>query len=193
MWEVELIVDEPDIAELKAHAVHWGCVIVSEGNGRTWMSGDPFDALTDAEEVRAEAERIMKLLNGYSRTRWRQFRPVQLGARVARTCPDGRRHVVGLAAGKSSGRARAAAVSTDAVQTDGQTEPTEGETHRVERIKSNQNLQRVLEVFAGDTTWQRLRAGAENLGAAISGRLSDKNAWVWAFVQICYVRRGNEV
>jgi hypothetical protein len=144
-----LVGDQADIAELKTLVPLCDCVISLGRDGRDSLSGSRFEALSTPEEVRAQAAKILTLLNGIARTTWSQFRPVQLGTAVSRCHPDGTRDVaVGLTGAAT--RSRAAPLGM-------------GETQRAKRIIADLKVHETVDALAGDLTWQRLRVAFEKI------------------------------
>jgi hypothetical protein len=60
---------------------------------------------------------------------------------------------------------------------------------RRKRILSDPGLAKFLAAIAGEITWQRLRVAVEALGAVISGRGTDKSAWVNVLAKKKYATR----
>jgi hypothetical protein len=167
MWEIDLDGDQADIAELKMLAPLCDCIISPGRDGRECLSGNGFDALSAPEEVRAQAAKILTLLNGIARMTWGQFRPVQLGTAVSRNHPDGTRDVaIGLIG--AAARSRAAPLGM-------------GETQRAKRIIADPKVHEIANALADDLTWQRLRVAFEKVCALVSGRAA-KGSWDNAIV-----------
>jgi hypothetical protein len=159
-----------DIEELKTLAPHYDCVIAPSRAGHECLSGRRFDGLYTAEEVRVEAMKILKLLNGIARMRWSEFLPVKSGAVSQNQCGGAKTFFVDV---REEVRIRE---SLDVVVVrigDGTTARAiapDLETRRVMRIIADPNLHEIAEVLAEDLTWQRLRIAFEKICALITGQ-----------------------
>jgi hypothetical protein len=166
-WQIDLVGDEFDIGVLKEVSPLCECTIEMGLDGRQVLGGAKFDDFSDSEEVRAEAESVLMLLNGFARLRYGNHRPVQLGSAVSRLQTGGRRDVaVAIVVGvEARGR-----VGSLVVRTDGTTEAVvsiDKDMERAKRIVADPKLIEIAEAVAGDISWQRLRVAFEKVNVLV--------------------------
>src|SRR5215472_9540498 len=82
MWKIELSGQATDILELKQLAPCCDCVLVAAPDAQYCLGGPAFDHVTTAEEMEAEAERVLILLNGLARLERFEHHPVRIGERI---------------------------------------------------------------------------------------------------------------
>jgi hypothetical protein len=179
-WQIDLVGESPDIAELKKLAPHCGCSIDAGLDGRQCLSGVKFEALSSSEEVRAQATEVLVLLNGLARLKYGDHRPVRLGLAVSRVHSDGRRDVAVGVLGAGT-RARASPLEIKVTRADGTTETpvsTDKDTERAKRIVGDPQLIEVVKAFSGDINWQKLRVAFEKISALVGKGKDNDNALV---------------
>ncbi|HXJ00178.1 MAG TPA: hypothetical protein VNH44_03075, partial [Micropepsaceae bacterium] len=177
-WQIELVGADTDIAELAKLAQVCDAYIGEGPDGRPCLTGANFETLS-AEDVRIEAERVLKVLNSFARLRQGDHRTVKLG-NASRVRPDGKTdRVVFLQGGEL--RLRGGTLGVKITRADGSVETDTGSHDplaREKRIAANTQLAEIVEVFSGDVTWQRLRVAYEKIVALIGSGRKDNNALV---------------
>ena len=66
-WEVELVGNAMDVGEFDDLSAAFNCIVASGVDGRFRLGGTRFDALAEPDDVRAEAARVLAVLNGLAR------------------------------------------------------------------------------------------------------------------------------
>jgi hypothetical protein len=168
-WQVDLIGEDTDVAVLATLAPDCGCIIVAGADGQQCLSGPRFAALPSAGEVRAEAAKALKLLNGLARLKYDNHHPVRLGASVSRLGPGGQKDTTVALTATARARAMVGAVAA-VVKADGSAEATASinkSITRVSRIVADPKLVEIVEALSDDITWQRLRVAFEKINALV--------------------------
>jgi hypothetical protein len=169
MWQVDLVGEQTDIGELRELAPLCGCTIDIGTDGRQCLSGEKFDVLSEPEEMRVGAAKTLILLNGLARLKYDNHRPVQLGTAVSRVGAGGRRDVSVALQGVEL-RLRCNPVSMTITRADGSIEMMvsgDKDIERLKRIVADPKLIEIVEAFAGDINWQKLRVAFEKINALV--------------------------
>jgi len=167
-----------DIAEVQKLAPTCGCVVINNPDGKLCLAGAQLDALSDYDDVREQARKMLTTLNGLAMLRYADHRPVQLGD-LSRVHSDGRRDIWITVPG-FKGRARMWADAT-VVRADGIAEAcstVDKDAERYQRIVGDPKLLGIIEALADELTRQRLRIAFERVTALAAKSAKDHNGLV---------------
>ena len=181
-WQIDLIGDETDVADIDAltKASALGDIAIVDGpDGRKCLAGPRFAAYDTAEKAQAEAGNVLETLNGLARFQHANHRPVTLAGTASCLHPDGRidRAIVVRSA---EVRVRAGLAMT-VIRANGSTEQiasSDGDMDCAQRIAGDPRLVEIVNIFAGDITWQRMRVAFEKITALI-GRSGKDSQALW--------------
>jgi hypothetical protein len=169
MWQIDLEGEAVDISELQKLAPHCGCSIHEGPDGRPCLSGTLFANLSSPQEVKTEADKILALLNGLSRMKYSNHRPVQSGSAVSFMKPEGGRSIA-LLVPTAYIRMRMGEPAMTVIRADGTIETPLSANRMVERVKciiADPTLSEIATAVSGELSWQKLRVAFEKLNALI--------------------------
>jgi hypothetical protein len=167
-WEVGIEGAEFDICEIRKLADAFGCQVTKSLEGRFFLLSNQFQNLGDAGGVSVAAKKMLDRLNGVAKLSHRNHRPICLSGIVHSVAPNGQRGVaILLPSTEIRMRENLQLVLT---RTDGTTEnrnAEDPELERARRIANDPRLMDLVEVFSGETSWQRLRVAFEKVSVLL--------------------------
>lgn len=179
MWLIHLEGDEGSVEGVKTLAVLCGCTIVEDQENRVWLSGERFELLSTAAEVRAEAERAIAMFNLIHIINQDYTKSVKIGKYVGNLNADGTLKPFMLTF----------SVTVDVTFTVRDKTDADGDTRRHEQVIANEaKLQDIADALTGSPTRQRLRVLYERICALITEKTS-RRYWDNALVRDGYVSK----
>lgn len=152
MWQIVLIGEDIDIAEIRKLAPVCDCAIGPDQDGHQCLSLIELAASSAPEDVQAEGRKRLTRLNGLARLSHLNHHPVQLGQVMSRVDLGGRRDVAVSLTGVQM-RARAAPFGMIVTQVDGRADEVvqiDKSDQRNRRIIGDPKLIEIVEAIAGD-------------------------------------------
>lgn len=163
-WLFELDGEAVDKLALKPLASACNCVIRPGPDAKLWLGGAKFDNVTTTEQALEEARKTLVQLNGLARLENPQHRTVTLGnaflqdQRLLHIDPCAQSRVL-----------KSEVYEYTSPLTGGPAMPlvNPADDSRRTRIVTDPKLAEILEVFADEISWQRLRAAFEKINALV--------------------------
>ena len=189
MWKIELSGEANDILGLKQLAPCCDGALVAAPDAQYCLGGPAFDQVTTAEEMEAEVERVLTLLNGLARLERFEHRPVGIGERIYGPQRPGVPLFYRTRAPKSARQPHSMVWEFAPPGHHSSDWPIEKGTDydRRKRIVSDPDLVGILPAFADEITWQRLRVAFEKICALVS-RSNSKGRWDNSLVRLGYAQ-----
>ena len=169
-WPCGVVVSaQASASDLKPAPACFNCTVRPGPDAQPWLGGARFDAISTSEESLEEAQNTLNVLNGLARLGSPQHRTVGLGKSLLR---DGRMEYfkpydTPRRAGSQVEMRQAPLPGAELVTGP----PVDAAVaRRRERIMGEPKVVRIVEVFADDITWQRMRVALEKINALVGKR-----------------------
>jgi hypothetical protein len=163
-WLFELDGEASDKLALRPLASACNCVIRPGPDATPWLGGTKFDSLTTSEQALKDAKKTLVHLNGLARLENPQHRTVSLGNAFLQ---NQRLHYAKPT--NQSRIAKSEVYEYTSPLTGGLVMPPVdlADDRRRTRVVANPKLAEILEAFADEITWQRLRVAFEKINALV--------------------------
>jgi hypothetical protein len=165
-WLFELDGEASDLLAMRPLASACDCTIRPGPGDELWLGGARFDNISTSEQALEEAKKALVRLNGLARLENQRHGTVSLGNEFFQ---NGRLQYVRPPTGTRPLRSRVYISQPPVLGAEPVTGPPvdPAVARRRARIAADAKLAEILEAFAGEINWQRLRFAFEKLSALV--------------------------
>jgi hypothetical protein len=162
---IELSGEAQELITLQSFAPAYQCEVRPGPDGNLWLGGAKFDSMSP-DEARAEARKILILLNGLARLENQKHRNVEVGDAFVQ---NGRMHHYPSEPGRVRPSPGTSIRYSNSPMGGGHVAPPVEQTdaQRRARIAADPKLAEIANVFTEEMTWQRQRVAFERITALV--------------------------